>query len=257
MKKLRYIMEFTFDNIQVLPAELWDIIFRFLPTKDLVKAKLISSFFLELIESSKRFRVKILLCENKVDKLPTEEQFKWAIENWDFNTRKVPAKCRLEVLEWLYFNFSDEIMEKLDRKYMLEQAARCGDLDMLKYLYGIFNFTEKEIKDNSIDILYYWGTVGNFSEENQMEILKWLYYTFNLDRKIMIDWNPSLMWVVSWGQLKILQWIHEMFKLTVEEVNEKRFLMYAVSCSQLNVLTWVCDTFKLTKENIDINKFSI
>lgn len=43
----------------ILPLEMWDLILEFLPGGDLIKTRIISCSFLDLIDLNKKFRIKI------------------------------------------------------------------------------------------------------------------------------------------------------------------------------------------------------
>jgi hypothetical protein len=86
--------------------------------------------------------------------------------------------------------------------------------------------------------------------EEKLNICKWLYETFQINKEKALYNNLVFRWACQYNKLEICQWLYETFQITKEEA-----LMYdnsafrsAFENGRLKICVWLYETFQITKE---------
>jgi antitoxin component HigA of HigAB toxin-antitoxin module len=132
---------------------------------------------------------------------------------------------------------------RFNGNYLLRTVAKCGHIEILKYIVETYNLTIRDVR-----------TYGNEAliealDYNHSDIARYLIETFNLTVKdIRYDDNAVLRKAAYHGNLDVLRWLIEKFNLTVDDA--KSVISSAIIGNELKVLKYLFSTFNLTVKDI-------
>jgi hypothetical protein len=132
------------------------------------------------------------------------------------------------------------------------------DLDMIEWCYRV-------MKPSKLDIIQldFPRWFCNICEKEDVNILEWIYKTFNLSREdceIVVGYLYRL--ICPSASLNIVKWIVNSFKMTKKECSIHEDYVFREACllGNLEVAQWIAEITNLTADNITIchtNSFKI
>jgi hypothetical protein len=155
------------------------------------------------------------------------------------------------------FQILKEYSGKLDRIVILkgfEEAAKNGQLEVLKWLKDNFKITEFDLKkfNNYAFIM----AIKN----GHLEVSKWLIYNYNITKEeAKISNNYAFRCSAKNGQLEILKLLKYKFDITEEEAKlfKNEAFREAAYNGYIEVLTWLKENFNITAKEIFTYDFAL
>lgn len=139
----------------------------------------------------------------------------------------------LEILQWLHSKNGKLKIEEIMECigfWPVSKAAEMGYLDIVKWLYNTFNFASKIYNMENVYLCTFLSTIGK---------------SYNVEHKLSKeDFEES--------RLKVLKWFHLTFSYTRTNILQyiERPFRHATENGDLKILKWLQSTFDLRLEDI-------
>jgi hypothetical protein len=181
--------------------------------------------------------------EKIVGFLPTNFLVYSRFISWGFNE----VNCLYKVRQILY---KSGVEYAPLRKQIKLSVTNKSSLEVLRWLNSKTKFSVGDIQ----------FLVNVAAASGKLEVLKWAYFTFNLEKKDLLVNNFEIFIIASrFGNLEVLQWLYSILYLTKERTILKAFRYAATKKANgnLEVLKWLYSTFNFTKKDVMHNNNAV